>query len=445
MPPSESADPAGSRVYGRWLARPASVLPNGALSVGAGLALLGVTSYVFLIVPARRLSPIAFAQLGVVWTALFTLGPGLFLTLEQSLAQRIAGGEPVGATVRRAAGFAAVLVGLLLATVLACYPVISARLVNGNVPLLIATVTACSMLALVHLSRGLLAGLGMFDAYGLQLGVDGAVRAAGATLLAAGGVTSVTAYAWVLSGSQVTAVVISCLRARSRWQGSSPSRQPVASWRDFGRGAGWLLAGTLAAQVLVNAGTVVVKAFADPQDPSAGHFLTAVVLTRLPLFLFAAIQASLLPGFVRGLANGEFQRVARSLRQLLVAILALGVSASLVLLVAGPQLNRAIFGPSFAVSRQLLVALSAAATLYMLAASLSQVLLALESQPRIAAGWFAGTTVSFLALLLPGTLEQRVSVAFLLGTLASAAIFAVEARRGLHRAPAVAARSAGGA
>jgi hypothetical protein len=46
--------------------RPLRVLLRGTVSVGAGLAVLGASSYVYLAVSARQLTPNAFGQISVI-------------------------------------------------------------------------------------------------------------------------------------------------------------------------------------------------------------------------------------------------------------------------------------------------------------------------------------------------------------------------------------------
>jgi O-antigen/teichoic acid export membrane protein len=396
----------------------AGTVSSGVLGVGMGLVVLGVTSYGFLVVAARRLDAGQFAQLSVVWTALFTIGPGLFLPLEQAVAQRLAAGAAPEQLLRRAAALAVTLLAMLVALSLALAPFISRRLLDSDVALFWAMLLTNCALAPVHLSRGLLAGTSQFGAYGLQLAFDGAVRLLGSIVLAAAGVESVTAYACVLIVSQLSATALSLAIAFGpvrRAISAKPPSATVTGWMALAGGISWMLVAALAGQSLANGGTVVVKAFAKPGDAVAGHFLTAVVLTRLPLFLFAALQASLLPLLARRIAAGDVRGAAAGVRRLLAILGLVGAVASVLLLLAGPELDALVFGSQFRVARLPMVILSVASTFYILAAGLGQALLALESAAQVGLGWVGGTAVFLLALVLPGSLEVRVSIAFLLG------------------------------
>ena len=54
-------------------------LPEGTLSVGAGLIVSGITSYGFLAISARALGPEKYAPLGVLWALTYVVCPGVFL------------------------------------------------------------------------------------------------------------------------------------------------------------------------------------------------------------------------------------------------------------------------------------------------------------------------------------------------------------------------------
>ena len=415
---------------------PGATVSSGVLAVGVGLVVLGVTSYGFLVVAARRLDASQFAQLSVVWTALFTIGPGLFLPLEQAVAQRLAAGAAPVQLLRRAAALAMTLLAMLVALSLALAPFISRRLLDSDVALFWAMLLTNCALAPVHLSRGLLAGTNQFGAYGLQLAFDGTVRLLGSIVLASAGVGSVTAYACVLIVSQLSATAVSlavAFRPVRHAISAKPRSVITTGWVALAGGISWMLVAALAGQSLANGGTVVVKAFAKPGDAVAGHFLTAVVLTRLPLFLFAALQASLLPLLARRIATGDVRGAAAGVRRLLAILGAVGAAASGLLLLAGPELDALVFGSQFRVARLPMVILSVASTFYILAAGLGQALLALESAAQVALGWVSGTAVFLVALVLPGSLEVRVSVAFLLGAGVTFAGFLASAGLRFHQ------------
>src|SRR3954471_5431319 len=116
------------------------VLPRGTLQVAAGLAVLGAASYVYLSLAARTLSPQRFGEISVLYSLVYTAGPGAFLPIEQELARGLAdrrarglGGGPL---VRLATGLSGIYAAALVALVLVTGPFTVPRLFDGSWALL---------------------------------------------------------------------------------------------------------------------------------------------------------------------------------------------------------------------------------------------------------------------------------------------------------------------
>ena len=65
-------------------------MPEGTFAVGAGLAVAGVTTYLFQILAFRGLSKPDYGALNALWVFVFVLAPGIFLPLEQEVGRAIA-------------------------------------------------------------------------------------------------------------------------------------------------------------------------------------------------------------------------------------------------------------------------------------------------------------------------------------------------------------------
>lgn len=65
------------------------LVPPGTLPVGAGLALVGLASYVHLAVAGHTLTPGDYSSLSVLWSIVFTVGIGVFLPVEQEVARLV--------------------------------------------------------------------------------------------------------------------------------------------------------------------------------------------------------------------------------------------------------------------------------------------------------------------------------------------------------------------
>ena len=70
---------------------------------------------------------------------------------------------------------------------------------------------------------------------------------------------------------------------------------PDAPWSELSTALGYLLAGSVMAQLLVNAGVFAVQILADAEEKGpggvAGRFLNGLIIARIPLFMFQAVQA----------------------------------------------------------------------------------------------------------------------------------------------------------
>lgn len=396
-------------------------LPSGALQVGGGLIVLGVSTYGFLLVSAHSLTPRAFAALSVLYVLVYTVGPGMFVPFEQeigrALADRRARGLGSGPLVRRAICTGSVAIFGLLVAVAAVSPVITNRLFDGSWLLCAGLLVGVVGEGAAYLSRGIFAGNGQFSAYGVQMALEGVTRLLACVILAVVGVHVVGAYGMLLGGAFVFAVLCT---ARRSFQSDQPG--PEAPWAEFTGAVGWLVLGSVLSQVLVNVGPVAVKLLAGPEDSSAaGQLLAGLVLARLPLFLFAAVQAALLPRLAALIAGGEVRQFLSGMRRLLLIVVGLSGLMTAALAIAGPEAMRLLFGARLQLGRIDLVVLSAATGLFMMANVLGNGLLALQRFGLAALGWAAGVVMLVAVIVIPFSLFARVEYSFLAGAVVSVA------------------------
>ena len=395
-------------------------VPPGTLPVGAGVVVLGVSAYAFLAVAGRGLGVEGFAVLSVLWVLVFTVGPGLFLPLEQevgrAVAARRAEGRPHGPLVRRTAVAAAAGAAAATAVLLLAAPALVPRALGGDAGALVALGVAVWALAAAHLARGVLAGTGRFGHYGAQLALEGAVRAGGAAVLLGVGVGSVLGYGLLLGGATALAVLVTA-------GGLSGLREPgpPAALGELSRSLGLLLTGALLSQALVNAGPLLVALLEPPGEAgAAGRFLAAAVLSRVPLLLFAAVQAALLPRLSELAAGGRQGELREVLARTSLAVGALGLAGTAAAAAAGPALVALLFGSAFDVDRAPVVLLSAATGAFMLAVVLAQACIARGRPGSAAAGWAVGVAVLVAATgVLGGEPVLRVAAASLAGAVAA--------------------------
>ncbi len=411
------------------------VLPRGSGAVGGWLLVSGLGAYGFLTVAAKAIGSDEYGALSALWGLGFLVSTGCFLPVEQELSRALSdrnarglGGAPV---VRKAAVAAGVVAATLTVVVLAASVPLLDDVFDGQILLLVGLVLMIWSYALEHTTRGVLAGNGRFEPYGRLLGVEATARFVAAAILAAAGVEVAGPYGIVLGLGAFVGVGASLFRQRDLL-----SAGPPASWRELSRAVGWLLGASLLTQTLVNAGPVLVQILAGPGEGDlAGRYLACLVVARVPVFFFQAVQASLVPELATIAASGDHIRVRAGLRRLVLALAALGVVATVGAALLGPEVVELAFGPEFVLPREDLALLAAGAAVFLVALTLAQGLIALARPARAAAGFAAGVVV--LAALVPalgGSIVTRVALATLVGSVAAALALGVLLAAPLRRA-----------
>ena len=403
----------------RYPARVLALLPPGTVPVGAGLAILGAGSYAHLAVAGHTLPTAGMAEMSVLWSLVFLLGLGVFFPVEQELirlvAARTAAGQGIGPVVRRGATLAlGILVVLLIVFALAAGP-LAGRLFGGDTAMVATLGGATCALAVTAVSRGTLAGLGRFGTYGRQLAVDGGLRVLLACALGAAGTRTPVAYGLILVAAPLLAVAATLRPVLTQLHPGPP-----LGWRAMGGRLGLLIVTMLLAQVVINAAVINVRLLA-PGDPAVtGALLAAVVLARVPLFVFTAVQTSLLPGLCAALAAGDRARYRRLLARTCAAVTILGVAGAAVAVILGPWLTRVLFAARPVLSSTDFAWLAAGTLCYMLALVLGQGVLALARHRDQMLAWLAGVAVLATVTLAPGPVILRVVTAYAAGSAAVA-------------------------
>jgi O-antigen/teichoic acid export membrane protein len=397
---------------------PAVIRQIGAVAIGLGV--LGFASFAFLSISGRVLGPAAFAPLATMWVLVNAAGPALFQPLEQEVGRAVAhrralgmGGRPV---YHRAGVLALGLVVLAAVCVALARGPLTDDVFAGHGVLVVALLVGLAGLGAEHLTRGAMAGGDLYRRYGGQLAIDGFLRLAGCVALAVAGSTVVGSYAFVLAGAPVLAVLVTMRRL-----GPATQPGPTAEWGQLSRAVGLLLAGSVLSQLVINAAPVAATALAtESESARAGIFVSVLVLARVPLFLFAAIQAAFLPGLAALAAQGNRSGFQRRLGSILATVSALGVAGVVVIAGVGPWLVTLFYGSDFVTTRTDLIPLAAAAGFFMIASVFAQTMVAVQKYVPVVIGWAAGSATFFVGLLAPWRLEQRVGLAFLAATAVAA-------------------------
>jgi O-antigen/teichoic acid export membrane protein len=377
---------------------------------------------VFFKIGQQALGQDGFKPIVAMWFTAFALIPGFFLPIEQevgrALSHRRANGQGGLPIVKRVSQITIIIFVALCVVVLALSSQINSNLFDGK-----GVVTWCLLLSLatyapMHLARGICSGNARFGSYGLIIGLDGAVRVLSCAALWIAGVTNIGAYALTIALSPVVGVLIAASTGKLKTENG-----PEASWAEVTPNLGWLLLGSLFAAALVNAGPITVDILGNDAPPElVTRFGNAVILARIPLYLFQAVQAALLPRLARLAAQRKLSEFKRGLKQLLVLVVSVGALGTIGAFVIGPWVLELVYEGG--IDRRTLTLLAFASALYMLALAIAQAVIALSGHARVALGWCAGFgTFVVVAWLSSNDLYLRVELALVASSLVSLAIF----------------------
>lgn len=406
-------------------------LPEGTVPVACALLIAGVATYAFFKVGTWAVGGAdEFTTISSLWFATFALAPGFFLPLEQELGRALAhrravgqGGQPVVAKVVR---LAAVLLAIVVIAILALSPLITSHYFDGSWVMLAALVVAFAAYAPAHLARGICSGSGRFREYAIVMGSDGVVRIVLCVLLAVIGVTAAGPYGFAVALAPLVGIGFVYSR---RALVTDPG--PEATWGEVTPNLGWLLLGSVMAAALLNAGPIATTLLAtDSEKAEVTQFAYGVLLARIPLFMFQAVQAALLPRLSRLAATGELVEFRAGLRRLMVLVLAVGVVGTIGAFVLGPFVIEVVYDAQLTGRTLAMLALGSAC--YMVALALAQAVIALKGHALVALGWATGVVAFVLATWLSSDdVFRRVEIGLLTSSVAAMAAFALSLRHRL--------------
>ncbi|MCP4852147.1 MAG: hypothetical protein GY900_10510, partial [Actinomycetia bacterium] len=177
---------------------------------------------------------------------------------------------------------------------------------------------------------------------------------------------------------------------------------------------GALLVASVSTAVVLNVSPLAVELLAGPSEGhEAGRFLNALLVARVPLFFFQAVQASLLPRLSALAADRRFDEFRHVLGRLLALVGFLGLAAVVACGLVGHRVVELAFGAEFAVDRRDMVLLASSSAVLMVVLCLAQALIALRWQGRMALAWLAGLMAFPMVLAVGSDLFLRVEVALL--------------------------------
>jgi len=404
-------------------------LPEGTYAVGAGIAVAGVAGYVFLSLAFRQLttthSKVDYTAVFGLWVVVFTIAPGFFQPLEQEVGRALAhrraqgiGGAPL---VKRAATLGGVLAALAIVACIAAVVPITSRVFNDNVLLFVCLLIGIVAYYAVYITRGTLSGNARFGPYGIMVGAEGVVR-----LVATVALIVVGSHAPGLFGLALVLPPIAALFISLRGQHGLLLPGPTAPYSELSSALIYLLVGSLLCQAISCSGYLAaVIVHNTGQKNLVGDLAVGILIARIPILGFQAVQAALLPKLARLAGAGRDDEFRSSLRQLVMIVLAVGIIGIVAGFGAGHALGQLLFGTKFTLSNRDVGLLAVGSAAFILALTLAQALIALRSYAAATWSWVAGAVGCVAGVFLSHELILRSALSYAVGaSIAAVAMFA---------------------
>jgi O-antigen/teichoic acid export membrane protein len=288
-------------------------------------------------------------------------------------------------------------------------------------------VIALGTYAVQHITRGTLSGNGRFGPYGMILGAEGVFRILPVIVLYAAGVDDLLWYGLALAVPPLLAALVSI-----RGEHGLLDPGPDAEWSELSTNLTLLFLGSLAAQALSYAAAlgVLVLAQGKVERDAAADFIVGFFLARIPILLFQAIQAALLPKLAALSGAGKHDDFRSGLKKLVLIVVgvgALGVAAGATI---GPTVGEILFGDKFNLGSRDLTLLFLGSAAFIFALTLAQALIALLGHGRALIAWTVGLVVcvGVMALGSSSTVDDlflRAELGYLVGCASAAAMMMV--------------------
>jgi O-antigen/teichoic acid export membrane protein len=400
--------------------------PEGTYAVGAGIAIGGVTAYAFLSLAYRQLthgnSTADYGAVFGLWVVVFTLTPGLFQPLEQEVGRALAhrraqgiGGAPL---VKRAATLGGILALLAIVGSIAAVVPITNRVFHGESILFVSLLIGIVVYYATYIVRGTLAGNGRFGAYGTMLAGEGVVRLVATAALFFVGSRAPGIYGLVLVLPPIAAMAISL-----RGQKGLLEPGPEAPYSELSTAIGYLLLGSVLCQALSYAAYITAIVLQTPsQADQVGKFAAGILIARIPLLGFQAVQAALLPKLARLAGAGRDEEFRKALRQLVTIVLGVGLVGVVGGFAFGHTAGHLLFGDKFTLGNRDVGLLAVGSGAFIFALTLAQALIALRSYAAAALSWFAGAAGCVAGAAVAHDLFLRAELSYGLGAVCAALV-----------------------
>ncbi|HEV7615530.1 MAG TPA: hypothetical protein VGO36_04815 [Solirubrobacterales bacterium] len=376
------------------------------LAIGVGLT--GLITYAYFLIASHVLSKPDYGQITVLWSAVFITISTLYRPVEQLLSrhisERLQKNEPIGQEMRVAS---TIQIGLALSFAVVALVLrgpIQDGLLEGNETLYWVFFGAVLFYAASYFARGFLAGQRSFGLFTALILSESVFRTLFAVLVAVSLLEGQSAVAiGIVAAPSLSLMVVpfAFLRRAQKEKRDSPgapASEPAAApveEEDFSmkKGGGFaaaVLVIMFSEQAFLNAGPLVARSLQGAA--AAGFIFNVLMIARAPLQLFQAVSTSILPHLtsLHTSSDPDSEReFHRSVRGVLLGIVAFTALAFLAMAIAGPKLMQIAFSDKFTYDREGLLLVVVGMGLYLGSVTLNQACLAQGQVRRAAARWIA--------------------------------------------------------
>jgi O-antigen/teichoic acid export membrane protein len=400
-----------------------------------GVGLTGVITYVYFFIASHVLSKPDYGQITVLWSAVFITISTLYRPVEQLLSRHISEhrvkGESVSEPMRVAAKIQLGL-GLIFAVLaLALRGPIQDGLLEGNETLYWVFFSAVLFYAASYFARGYLAGMRNFGLFAAMILSESVFRTLFAVLVAVSVLSGQSAVAiGIVAAPSLSLLVVPAafLRRAKHHQdtreagipGREAEEMPDKTEFSMRHGTGFAVAVLLimlSEQAFLNAGPLIARGLQGAA--AAGFIFNVLMIARAPLQLFQAVSTSILPHLTSlhtSTAEDSEREFHRTVRMVLLAIVAFTAVTALAVVIAGPQLMQLAFSEKFTYDRPGLLLVTLGMGLYLASVTVNQACIAQGQVRRASVRWVAcaATFVAWNFLPLVGNEFRRVEIGFAL-------------------------------
>ena len=193
---------------------------------------------------------------------------------------------------------------------------------------------------------------------------------------------------------------------------------PDAEWSELSTNLTFLLLGSLTAQALSYSAALggIVLAQGPAERKMVADFIVGFFIARIPILLFQAVQAALLPKLAGLAGAGRIDDFRSGLRKLVLIVVGVGVLGIIGGVTVGPTVGKILFGEQFNLEWVDLGLLCAGSAFFILALTLAQALIALHGHARAFVAWLLGLVTAILVTAFSThELFRRIEYGFLAG------------------------------